>query len=131
MREDDRRADPQPASRRRRAKDDRLSGFRDFTQKPARALVKRFPFIRQSKALRSTLDQAHAEVLFEFGDPARQRSLGTTKDAGSATEYVSIKYTARLAEAGIEPSGGSYDNALAETLNGPYKAEVIHRRAPR
>lgn len=40
----------------------------------------------------------------------------------------------RLAEAGIEPSvgsrGDSYDNALAETINGLYKAELIHRRAP-
>jgi transposase InsO family protein len=48
--------------------------------------------------------------------------------------YVSIKYTERLAEAGIEPSigtvGDSYDNALAETINGLYKAEVIHRRGP-
>jgi putative transposase len=39
-----------------------------------------------------------------------------------------------LAEAGIEPSvgskGDSYDNALAETINGLYKAELIHRRAP-
>jgi hypothetical protein len=49
------------------------------------------------------------------------------------TQYVSIRYTERLAEAGIEPSVGSagdaYDNALAETINGLYKAEVIHRRA--
>lgn len=47
---------------------------------------------------------------------------------------VSIKYTERLAEAGIEPSvgivGESYDNALAETSNGLYKAEVIWRREP-
>ncbi len=53
-------------------------------------------------------------------------------DRGS--QYVSIKYTERLAEAGIEPSvgsvGDSYDNALAETINGLYKAEVIHRRGP-
>jgi putative transposase len=53
-------------------------------------------------------------------------------DRGS--QYVPIKYTERLAEAGIEPSlgsvGGSYDNALAGTINGPYKAEVIHRRGP-
>jgi putative transposase len=46
---------------------------------------------------------------------------------------VSIRYTERLAEAGIEPSvgsvGDSYDNALAETINGLYKAEVIHRRS--
>ena len=49
-------------------------------------------------------------------------------------QYVSIKYTERLAEAGLEPSvggvGDSYDNALAETINGLYKAEVIHRRGP-
>ena len=51
-----------------------------------------------------------------------------------SAQYVSIKYTDRLAEAGIEPSVGSvgdfYDNALAETINGLYKAEVIHRRGP-
>ena len=45
---------------------------------------------------------------------------------------MSIRYTDRLAEAGIEPSvgsvGDSYDNALAETVNGLYKAEVIHRQ---
>jgi putative transposase len=49
-------------------------------------------------------------------------------------QYVSIRYSERLAEAGIEPSvgskGDSYDNALAETINGLYKAEVIHRRKP-
>ena len=49
-------------------------------------------------------------------------------------QYVSIRYTERLAEAGIEPSvgskGDSYDNALAETINGLYKAELIHRRTP-
>jgi transposase InsO family protein len=51
-----------------------------------------------------------------------------------SAQYLSIKYTERLAEAGIEPSvgsvGDSYDNALAETINGLYKAEVIDRRAP-
>ena len=51
-----------------------------------------------------------------------------------SAQYVSIKYTERLADAGIEPSvgsvGDSYDNALAETINGLYKAEVIHRRGP-
>jgi len=50
------------------------------------------------------------------------------------TQYVSIKYTERLKDAGVEPSvgsvGDSYDNALAETINGLYKAEVIHRRGP-
>ena len=47
---------------------------------------------------------------------------------------MSIKYTERFAEAGIEPSvgsvGDSYDNASAETIDGLYKAEVIHRRGP-
>jgi transposase InsO family protein len=47
---------------------------------------------------------------------------------------VSLKYTERLAEAGIEPSvgsvGDSYDNALAETVIGLFKTEVIHRRGP-
>ena len=50
------------------------------------------------------------------------------------TQYVSIRYSERLTEAGVEPSvgskGDSYDNALAETINGLYKAELIHRRAP-
>jgi putative transposase len=49
-------------------------------------------------------------------------------------QYVSMKYTERLAEAGIEPSvgsvGDSYDNALAETVIGLFKTEVIHRRGP-
>ncbi len=53
-------------------------------------------------------------------------------DRGS--QYVSILYSERLAEASIEPSvgsrGDSYDNALAETINGLYKTELIHRRAP-
>ena len=51
-----------------------------------------------------------------------------------SAQYVSIKYTERLAEAGIEPSvgsvGDSYDNALAETVIGLFKTEVIHRRGP-
>lgn len=50
-----------------------------------------------------------------------------------SAQYVSIRYMERLAEAGIEPSVGSvgdcYDNALAETINGLYKAEVIHRQS--
>jgi putative transposase len=64
--------------------------------------------------------------------PARRGGLVHHSDRGS--QYVGIRYTERLAEAGIEPSvgsvGDSYDNALAETINGLYKAEVIHRRGP-
>jgi transposase InsO family protein len=51
-----------------------------------------------------------------------------------SAQYVSIHYTERLAEAGIDPSvgsvGDSYDNALAETVNGLFKTEVIRRRGP-
>jgi transposase InsO family protein len=64
--------------------------------------------------------------------PERDNSLIHHSDRGS--QYVSIRYSERLAEAGIEPSvgskGDSYDNALAETINGLYKAEMIHRRGP-
>jgi transposase InsO family protein len=64
--------------------------------------------------------------------PERGAALIHHSDRGS--QYVSIKYTDRLAEAGIEPSvgsvGDSYDNALSETINGLYKAELIHRRGP-
>ena len=51
-----------------------------------------------------------------------------------SAQYISIKYSERLAKAGIEPSvgsvGDSYDNALAETVIGLFKTEVIHRRGP-
>ena len=64
----------------------------------------------------------------------RSIAAGSCIIAIRGSQYVSIKYTERLAEAGIEPSvgsvGDSYDNALAETINGLYKAEVIHRRGP-
>ena len=59
---------------------------------------------------------------------------GIVHHSDRGVQYVSIKYTERLAEAGLVPSvgsvGDSYDNALAETINGLYKAEVIHRRGP-
>ncbi|MFM8820664.1 MAG: IS3 family transposase [Phenylobacterium sp.] len=64
--------------------------------------------------------------------PVKGKGLVHHSDRGS--QYLSIKYTERLVEAGIEPSvgsvGDSYDNALAETINGLFKAEVIHRRGP-
>ncbi len=71
------------------------------------------------------LEQAlHARRFDRAGD------LIHHSDRGS--QYVSISYTERLAEAGIEPSvgskGDSYDNALAETINGLYKTELIHRQ---
>jgi len=64
--------------------------------------------------------------------PQGNNSLIHHSDRGS--QYLSIRYSERLAEAGIEPSvgsrGDSYDNALAETINGLYKTELIHRRGP-
>lgn len=61
--------------------------------------------------------------------PVDGHSLIHHSDRG--VQYVSIRYTERLAEAGIEPSvgsvGDSFDNALAETINGLYKTVVIHR----
>ena len=64
--------------------------------------------------------------------PVKRGGLVHHSDRGS--QYVSIRYSERLAEAGIEPSvgsvGDSYDAALAETINGLYKAELIHRRGP-
>jgi putative transposase len=73
------------------------------------------------------LEQAlHARQLEPHG--------GLIHHSDRGVQYVSIRYTERLAEAGIEPSvgskGDSYDNALAETVNGLYKAELIHRRGP-
>jgi transposase InsO family protein len=62
------------------------------------------------------------------------RGGGLVHHSDRGVQYVSMKYTERLVEAGLEPSvgsvGDSYDNALAETINGLYKAEVIHRRGP-
>ena len=59
---------------------------------------------------------------------------GLIHHSDRGVQYVSIKYTERLAEAGLVPSvgsvGDSYDNALAETINGLYKSEVIWRRGP-
>ncbi|SDX87326.1 Integrase core domain-containing protein [Albimonas donghaensis] len=60
--------------------------------------------------------------------------MGRAHHSDRGSQYLSIKYSERLGEAGIEPSAGSvgdsYDNALAETINGQFKAEVIHRRGP-
>jgi putative transposase len=59
---------------------------------------------------------------------------GLTHHSDKGSQYVSIRYTERLLEAGIEPSvgsvGDSYDNALAETVIGLFKTEVIRRRGP-
>jgi len=64
----------------------------------------------------------------------RQAGSGLTHQSGRGSQYLSIRYTERLAEAGIEQSVGSVgdgnDSAQAETINGLFKAEVIHKRGP-
>lgn len=60
------------------------------------------------------------------------KAMGLVHHSDRNSKYLSIKYTERLDEAGIDPSvgsvGDSYNNTLAETVNGLFKAEVIHRR---
>lgn len=69
-----------------------------------------------------------------MGDQLDPPRLDTQKGV-QGSQYLTLRYTERLAEASIEPSvgsvGDSYDDALAETINGLFKAEVIHRRTPR
>jgi putative transposase len=59
---------------------------------------------------------------------------GLVHHSDRGVQYLSIRYTERLAEAGIATSvgsrGDSYDNAMAETINGLYKAELVYRRGP-
>jgi transposase InsO family protein len=87
---------------------------------------------RVSTSMRTDFVLDALEQALYARQPERDDALIHHSDRGS--QYVSIRYTERLAEAGIEPSvgskGDSYDNALAETINGLYKAELIHKRAP-
>ena len=85
---------------------------------------------RVSSSLRSDLAlDALEQALHDRKDVA---NLIHHSDRG--VQYLSIRYTERLAEAGIEASvgsvGDSYDNALAETINGLYKAELIRPNGP-
>ncbi len=62
-----------------------------------------------------------------------RRPSGTIHYSDKGSQYVSLAYTERLKEAGLLAStgstGDSYDNAMAESINGLYKAEVIHRKS--
>ncbi len=85
---------------------------------------------RVSNSLRSDL----ALDALEQALHARSDLDGLVHHSDRGVQYLSIRYTERLAEEGIEPSvgskGDSYDNALAETINGLYKTEVIRRQGP-
>ncbi len=87
---------------------------------------------RVSTSLRSDLALAALEHALYERRGATAEPLVHPSDRG--TQYLSIRYTDRLAEAGIEPSGGStgdsYDNALAESVIGLCKTEEIDRRGP-
>ena len=87
---------------------------------------------RVSNSLKSDLAlDALEQAIYDREEAARDR-LVHHSDRG--VQYLSIRYTERLAEAGIEPSvgsrGDSYDNALAESVVGLFKTEVIRRRGP-
>jgi transposase InsO family protein len=81
---------------------------------------------------------AHAGFVLDALEQAlhdrRPAKGGLTHHSDRGGQYLSIRYTERLLEAGIEPSvgsaGDSYDNALAETVIGLFKTEVIRRRGP-
>jgi putative transposase len=81
---------------------------------------------------------AHAAFVLDALEQAlldrRPLKGGLIHHSDRGSQYVAIRYTERLLEAGIEPSvgsvGDSYDNALAETVIGLFKAEVIRRRGP-
>jgi putative transposase len=85
---------------------------------------------RVSRSLRSDLALDALEQAIRMRDPGD--SLVHHRDRGS--QYLAVRYTERLREAGIEPSvgsvGDSYDNALAETINGLFKTEVVYRQGP-
>jgi putative transposase len=87
---------------------------------------------RVSSSLRSDLALDALEQALYARPLAPSEPLVHHSDRG--VQYLSIRYTERLAAAGIEPSvgstGDSYDNALAETVIGLFKAEEIHRRGP-
>ena len=87
---------------------------------------------RASNSLRSDLAlDALEQALYERRESGTD---GLIHHSDRGVQYLSIRYTERLAEAGIEPSvgsiGDSYDNALAESVIGLFKTEVIRRRGP-
>ncbi len=96
------------------------------------AFARRIVGWRASSSLRSDLAlDALEQAIYERGEETTDR-LVHHSDRG--VQYLAIRYTERLAEAGIEPSvgsrGDSYDNALAESVIGLFKTEVIRRRGP-
>lgn len=96
------------------------------------AFARRIVGWRVSRTAQASFVLDALEQALDDRRPVQGHGLIHHSDRG--VQYVSIKYTERLAESGIEPSvgsvGDSYDNALAETINGLFKTEVIHHRGP-
>ena len=96
------------------------------------AFARRIVGWRAANSLRTDLALDALEQALYGRSVNASASLVHHSDCGS--QYLSIRYTERLAEVGIEPSvgsvGDSYDNALAESIIGLYKTEVIRRRGP-
>ncbi|MGH8591690.1 MAG: IS3 family transposase [Gammaproteobacteria bacterium] len=96
------------------------------------AFARRIVGWRASSSMRTDLALDALEQALH--DRAAQNDGGLVHHSDRGVQYVSIRYTERLAEAGIEPSvgsvGDSYDNALAETIIGLFKTEVIYKRGP-
>ena len=96
------------------------------------AFARRIVGWRASSSLRTDLALDALEQALYDRTVSEEASLVHHSDRG--VQYVSIRYTERLAESGIEPSvgsvGDSYDNALAETIIGLFKTEVIRKRGP-
>ena len=96
------------------------------------AFARRIVGWRVSRSMQAQFVLDALEQALHDRRPTQGAGLVHHSDRGS--QYVSIRYTERLAEAGIEPSvgsvGDSYDNALAESVIGLFKTEVIHRRGP-
>ncbi|RIX96850.1 IS3 family transposase [Aureimonas flava] len=96
------------------------------------AFARRIVGWRVSRVARTDFVLDALEQALHQRQPFAGSGLVCHSDRGA--QYVSIRYTERLAEAGIEPSvgsvGDSYDNALAETVIGLFKTEIIHRRGP-
>jgi len=106
-----------------------IAGFA-YTAFIVDAFSRRIVGWRTSASLRTDLALDALEMaIFARG---RHDLAGLVHHSDRGVQYLSIRYTERLEEAGVVNSvgskGDSYDNALAETVNGLYKAELIHRR---
>jgi putative transposase len=96
------------------------------------AFARRIVGWRVSSSLQTDIALDALEQALYDRDVNKQTDLIHHSDRG--VQYLSIRYADRLAEVGIAPSvgsvGDSYDNALAETINGLYKTEVIRQQGP-